>query len=355
MCDRIGSLCWLMYVAYISTSSSTELTHDQTTSRANTLFDDADDIQKQLEIEAKNRFVYGSPKAIWVFHLPPKFPEGPAVTRQLSYNYLSKPDAITQRAMFNADATYDWEYAEQNNWWKKYPQCGGRSQSPVDIPVKGLIKARRGRPLLFCNYDVSPENMTLIKDGRRVTLTGFWDPKHRPLLHGGAAHSHRYVFYSLSLHWPSEHTIGNLQYPLESQALHISAEYNTLDEAVAASRRDPLAMLGIANLYKFANKTQKGLKILIEAASRVTLKRKGLPTKPLSYFNPPFKEYSCYHGSLTAPPCTEAVLWFVRAKALPVQREAVESIRQILISDEKRKSYSRQPQPLNDRKVYFFN
>nr|XP_021208933.1 carbonic anhydrase 1 isoform X2 [Bombyx mori] len=315
MCDGIGSLCWLMYVAYISTSSSTEFTHDQTTSRANTLFDDADDIQKQLEIEAKNRFVYGSPKAIWVFHLPPKFPEGHAVTRQLSSNYLSKPDAITQRAMFNADATYDWEYAEQNNWWKKYPQCGGRSQSPVDIPVKGLIKARRGRPLLFCNYDVPPENMTLIKDERR----------------------------------------GNLQYPLESQALHISAEYNTLDEAVAASRRDPLAVLGIANLYKFANKTQKGLKMLIEAASRVTLKRKGLPTKPLSYFNPPFKEYSCYHGSLTAPPCTEAVLWFVRAKALPVQREAVESIRQILISDEMRKSYSRQPQPLNDRKVYFFN
>lgn len=83
-----------------------------------------------------------------------------------------------------------------------------------------------------------------------VVLSGEWKSEQRPLIYGGAAHSRRYLFHSMALHLPSEHTVGGLQYPLESQALYVSAEYKGVEEALEASPSDPQAFLAVANLYK---------------------------------------------------------------------------------------------------------
>ncbi|CAH0725272.1 unnamed protein product, partial [Brenthis ino] len=159
----------------------------------------------------------------------------------------------------------------------------------------------------------------------------------------------------MTLHWPSEHRIGGFQYPLESQVIHISAEYKTLQDAIKASPRDSLATLGIVNFYKYQNHTQRGLLDLLRIGRNFRYLNATLSPLPLSYFNPPMKKYAGYQGSLTVPPCTESVMWLVRAKALPVTREAVEVARSLLGNEELRGSFVRQAQPLNDRKVYFFN
>lgn len=83
-----------------------------------------------------------------------------------------------------------------------------------------------------------------------VVLYGEWEGDHQPYIYGGTAHSRKYLFHSMTLHWPSEHNIGGVKYPLESQFLHISAEYKTLQDAIGASRRDSLAIVGMVNLYK---------------------------------------------------------------------------------------------------------
>lgn len=81
-------------------------------------------------------------------------------------------------------------------------------------------------------------------------LFGEWKSEQRPLIYGGAAHSRRYLFHSLTLHMPAEHTVGGLQYPVETQAFYVSAEYRDLEHALEASPSDPQAFLAVANMYK---------------------------------------------------------------------------------------------------------
>lgn len=83
-----------------------------------------------------------------------------------------------------------------------------------------------------------------------VTLYGDWPKNERPIIYGGAAHSRCYVFHSMTLHWPSEHAIGGLQFPLETQALYVSSAYGSLEQALNTSLSDPLALLSVATMYK---------------------------------------------------------------------------------------------------------
>ncbi|XP_034829852.1 carbonic anhydrase 3-like [Maniola hyperantus] len=322
-----------------------ENTKDQTSPRANTLFDDADDIQRQLNNEAHDKnmiFGSGKPKTVWVLHLPPEFPQS-----------STKPWSRHTRH-FQIQTTTPTKL-DQSNWYKQYPECGGHSQSPVDLPAVGLIKAKGCRQLSFLNYDIVPKSLTLKTNPKRIILYGEWEYERQPVVYGGAAHSRRYLFHSIILRWPSEHRIGGLQYPLESQVVHISAEYKTFDSAINATPRDAQAILGIVNLYKYSNETQQGLNEIIQMARHSRNMEAGLPPTPLMYFNPPLKKYVVYQGSLTMPPCSENVLWLVRARALPVTRETMDIVFNLIGEGEYRGSFIRQPQPLNDRKVYFFD
>ncbi|XP_013144952.1 PREDICTED: carbonic anhydrase 3-like [Papilio polytes] len=336
-----------------------EETKDQTTSRANNLYDDADDLQKQLDNEARDKLKVGKPKTIWVFHLPTPFPDITYLVtsrRPRSADHQDKTLIKNNTKTEPVEAAAEWDYKNQNDWGKMFPDCGGRSQSPVDLPLQGFVKAKGGRRLLFTNYDLYPEKITVQNDGKRVVLFGQWDRNRMPLVYGGAAHSRRYIFHSLSFVWPSEHTIGGLQFPMESQALHISAEYGSMKEALDAAPSDPQAFLGIVNIYKFEDHTQKGLREVLSVLRKQSTFNNSAALHPLSYFVPRFKDYASYQGSLTAPPCTESVLWLVRARSLPVQREAIAAAQKLRSPYGDTQSFAvRFTQPLNDRKIFLFH
>lgn len=73
------------------------------------------------------------------------------------------------------------------------------------------------------------------------------------MLKGGAANNRAYLFHSLTLHWPSEHVIDDMNSPLESQILYRSAVYKNFAEAIAASSEDQLALLAVSTLYEVGN------------------------------------------------------------------------------------------------------
>ncbi|KAJ0178668.1 hypothetical protein K1T71_005443 [Dendrolimus kikuchii] len=330
--------------------TTSDKTQDITTSRPNTLYDNADDIQRQLDNEARDRMKFGRPKTVWVFHFPTHLPEVTTVGLQRYYR------GIVSLNILRPPPPQDMAELCQNTWHKTFPDCGGRSQSPVNLPNQALIKAKGGRRLVFINYDVQPKSLTLTNDGKRVILTGEWELGRQPLVTGGAAHSRRYLFHSITYHWPSEHSISGLLYPMETQVLHISADYKSFDEAVRESKHDLLAFLGIVNIYTFSNRTQSGVLDILKAAASGKFHEESVPVSPLNHFNPPFKAHVSYQGSLTAPPCTESVLWIIRAKSLPIAREVVDLTKNLFMPKcDPNPLLSRQIQPLNDRKVYLFD
>ncbi|XP_026322265.1 carbonic anhydrase 6-like [Hyposmocoma kahamanoa] len=250
----------------------------------------------------------------------------------------------------------NWIYQDQQNWYKLYTGCGGKFQSPIDLPVSGLVKVHGQRPLIFGNYAEVPLTMTMFFDGNRIIVHGKWHKNNMPLIFGGAAHSRRYIFYCLSMHWPTEHKIGGLSYPLELQILHISAEYASFEDAMKGSNNDPMAFLCVSVIFRYEQHTHPPLKNLLKAGIRSRASNVSLNPIPLSHISPPFHNYVAYHGSLPVPPCTESVLWIVRSKALPIKREFLEAVNVALsIQGETEKLLGRSVQSLNDRKVYLFN
>ncbi|CAG9559576.1 unnamed protein product [Danaus chrysippus] len=322
----------------------------------NTLFDDADDIQPQLDNEARDKYMYAKPKTVFVFRLPTQYPivTIPILRKSRQSTYFAKRKKLkkTKKPNTKAPELKEWTYKDQHDWPRQYPDCGGRSQSPVDLPYTPLVKAKESRQLMFLNYDVLPKNLMLSHDGKRIVLYGEWKPINQPLIYGGAAHSRRYLFHSLTLHRPSEHRIGGLQFPMETQVLFISAEYKSFEEAIKASLKDAQAFLGIVNIYKYDNHTQQGLEELLKAGSKRF--NTSMSLLPLGFFSPPLQQYACYQGSLTFPPCTESVLWLIRAKALPITRKAMDAASSIFEEDHVG-SCLREPQSLNDRRVYYFH
>ncbi|XP_049870184.1 carbonic anhydrase 6-like [Pectinophora gossypiella] len=397
---------WYILIICLRVSAKNGVTQDQVSSRTNTLFDDVDDTQKQLDNEVRERLA--QPKTVWVIHIPTRFPvlqlEDLSVTEPTFINtalvrsrreyQLGNPEledpiisnnttpcenveeesSSEEGNVCDSDRTEsekpsepekceeqeekpgdDWTFDTQHKWHENFPDCAGQSQSPVDLPIAGLIKTRGARKLLFVNYNEIPNNLTLIYNGRNVILTGNWPRDRTPAVYGGAAHSRRYLFHSLVVYWPSEHTIATLHYPMETQALHVSAEYGSFEEAVANSPKDPLAFLGVVNIYKFDSETQAGLRTIINSAQKCKKWSVSMKPMPLSVFSPPFKEYVCYQGSLPIPPCTESVLWMIRRRSLTVNRESSLAFHSMLLGDDPpQKVFIRVAQALNDRHIYFF-
>ncbi|GFG35723.1 hypothetical protein Cfor_12205, partial [Coptotermes formosanus] len=73
----------------------------------------------------------------------------------------------------------------------------------------------------------------------------------------------------------------------------------------------------------------------------------------LSRLVPEFSNlYLTYNGSLTTPPCTEAVSWVIRKEPLTVSRQQVEEFRNLMGQDGKTIKHNWRPtQPLNGRIV----
>lgn len=72
----------------------------------------------------------------------------------------------------------------------------------------------------------------------------------------------------------------------------------------------------------------------------------------ISKYLPKNLDYYHYKGSLTTPPCSETVLWYVIKQPLEVPEDFLEKLRQIKdVTGQKITRNYRQCMPLNDRLV----
>eukprot|EP01127_Copromyxa_protea_P019767 TRINITY_DN648_c0_g3_i1.p1 TRINITY_DN648_c0_g3~~TRINITY_DN648_c0_g3_i1.p1 ORF type:complete len:304 (-),score=49.17 TRINITY_DN648_c0_g3_i1:57-968(-) len=155
-------------------------------------------------------------------------------------------------------------------------------------------------------------------------------------LSGGILHE-SYSLARFHFHSPSEHTVDGKSFPLEVHFVHINPE--TRELAVVGFFYE------IGEESKTIDAVLEKLEGLPEGdSSDVTLSPK-LPSTSGDYW--------FYSGSLTTPPCTEDVNWFVSKDILTLSQKQLESL--FHWEDLPDDHNNRPTQPLNDREVYDYS
>jgi len=219
--------------------------------------------------------------------------------------------AMGVAAMAAAQTSANWSYQGKTgalDWGKldpAYRVCAqGHEQSPIDIRGARLNKALQ--PIEF-HYIAGP--VTLANDGN--TIVAHVDPGSY-IVAGGV----RYELIEYSFHHPSESTVKGKLSDMEIHLLHRSADGKL---AVVAIRLvedigNPNATLATlwAHLPRTAGATQKVTE-MVNAGGLL----------------PADRGYWTYMGSLSTPPCTEGVRWFVFEQELGLSRDQLRAFEAI--------------------------
>ena len=194
----------------------------------------------------------------------------------------------------------DWTYEGIKgplHWGKldpAYKACSqGKEQSPIDI--RG---ARLNKSLPPIEFHYIAGSMTLTNTGHTVQVTA---PAGSYIVVGGT----RYDLVQFHFHHPGEEAVKGKLPDMTLHLVHKSADGKIVVVAVRLNEGNPNAVL--AALWQHLPKTTGATDKLTDDMSPAGL----LPTD---------RGYWTYEGSLTAPPCTEGVRWFIFEQQVEISR-----------------------------------
>ena len=210
----------------------------------------------------------------------------------------------------------------------EFALCGtGRSQSPIDI----VATSAGALPALSVGY--VPASLSIVHQEHVADEINTGHSIQVDYPGADELHLEAEVFPLVQYHFhsPSEHTVDGRQFPMEMHLVHRSAA-------------GKLAVIGVLIEEGAANPAfepvwahlpdRQGDKVHLE---HVTVDvDQLLPEVHTSYR---------YEGSLTTPPCSEGVKWFVMTTPIELSPAQIARFRAILHGN------NRPVQPLNDRRV----
>nr|XP_054923048.1 carbonic anhydrase 2-like [Dermacentor andersoni] len=229
--------------------------------------------------------------------------------------------------------------------------CGGSFQSPINITTNATIFDSSLGPVKYTNYSEPMGNAVFENNGHTVTLTPAKASNASVSIDGLPS---TYNFKQLHFHWGdkstegSEHHVDGKSYAMEMHLVHINTEYGSAREAY----KHPDGLLVVGVLFKVDGRENWALRSVVtalrqmnkRAARRVRVPHLAslvdlLPLNPsLSYL---------YRGSLTTPPCSEAVIWAVLKNEEKIGKSQVECREQTAY--QRRVSYGSHEEPSSSR------
>lgn len=196
----------------------------------------------------------------------------------------------------------------------------GIEQSPINIQ-KVLISSDKAPQSTFVVSDID-----VVNNGHTVMFT----PKNNNNV--TVINGETYTLQQIHYHTPSEHQISSINYPGELHFVHANTKG---DLAVLGVMINPTAAQNttMSQLLKSSiTATRQNKSVLSQAVQIDTL----LPNNTMFYN---------YTGSLTTPPCSEQVEWFVATEPLSITQQELLMMQKIYSDN------NRPVQPINDRKV----
>lgn len=195
------------------------------------------------------------------------------------------------------DYETNWSYQKgtegPENWGalsKKYETCSkGEEQSPVDIETKKVIQDKKLPKLQF----MYKKSILDIENDKHWIEVDF-NNKSKLLIDGVS-----YKFTQVHFHIPSEHMINGKKAAMEAHFVHEQENGKGLAAVAVLFRK------GAENKFYDSILGYLPLKANTERQYKsIVINARDLLPKSTS-------EYYFYKGSLTTPPCTEPLKWFV--------------------------------------------
>jgi carbonic anhydrase len=222
----------------------------------------------------------------------------------------------------------DWSYTGQTGpaYWgtlaEEYGTCArGRSQSPIDIRAPTVHES----DLPAIEFHYGPSKLKIIDNGHTVQV----DYAPGSFISVGGK---RYELVQFHFHKPSEERLDGKSYDMVAHLVHKDADGKLAVVAVLLAKAEAGNPL-IETLWD--NLPSK--KEVESAVDAVTIDAADLL--------PANRAYYTFLGSLTTPPCSEGVTWFVLKSPTAISGDEIARFA---------KSYrmnARPPQPLNSREV----
>lgn len=212
--------------------------------------------------------------------------------------------------------------------WKSlcdgFSDCSGVTQSPINIETKNVVV--NDGELTAPKFSYSKSSVHIINNGHTVQFNVLGDNSVN--LKGK-----NYKLLQFHYHALSEHTIDGNHYPIEVHFVH---QHSASDFAVLGIMFKEGEENVLFKRYLDEFPAEKG-----EYSSDEMIDLSSLFPNDKSYFN--------YNGSLTTPPCSEVVDWYVLKTPVTASKEQIEQFSETLHNN------YRPIQPLNDRHVKLFS
>ncbi|MFK5949975.1 MAG: carbonic anhydrase family protein [Methylococcales bacterium] len=225
-------------------------------------------------------------------------------------------------------------YASESHWgytgsvgpehWSKLSTdnslcSSGKTQSPINL--SGFIDKK----LLPIEYNYLDGGYEITNNGHTIQLN----------FKAGSTiniDKHDYELKQLHFHSPSENTVNGKRYPMEMHLVHADKDKN-------------LAV--IALLFEEGRTNNMLFHAWESMPNNVNSKRILYSHLNAESLLPDNREYYQFEGSLTTPPCSEGVKWFVIKEIISASKTQIDKFRHIMHHDN-----NRPLQELNERTVF---
>ena len=231
---------------------------------------------------------------------------------------------LASSGSFASDEHHHWGYSGEGapeNWAKLSGDnfaCTGKNQSPINLT--GFIEADL-KPLVF-NYAAGGNE--IINNGHSLQVN---------YQEGSSINIDGIQFNLLQFHFhaPSENNINGHSYPLEAHLVHADKEGRLA--VIAVMFEEGAENKGLAAAWN---------KLPMHKGDKNSFVKNITANDIL----PVDKAYYRFNGSLTTPPCSEGVRWFVMKEVITASKEQIEAFKETMTGPN-----NRPVQPLNSRTV----
>jgi carbonic anhydrase len=207
--------------------------------------------------------------------------------------------------------TSHWSYtgeASPEHWAElseEFIKCAeGHFQSPIDIHT---YEAAKVLDKALMQFDYHPSTVEEINNGH--TIQAKLEEENTISVKG-----HSYTLRQFHFHEPSEHHLDGIIYPMEMHLVHSDEEGR-------------LAVVGVFIKEGVENPYLKDLWDVLPTH----VEEHSRPTKPcdMSHLLPEEKAIYHYTGSLTTPPCTEGVEWYIMKEPISLSTSQIDRFRKL--------------------------